>query len=571
VRTGAVGALTRYFISAMLKPPILTELGADYLRRTIASLLAMALITGVFLTRVFFRKYTDLGGLTYPDAYLRALQADTLFMIAVPMLIVGFVTVLLCPLLFPDEIDYQVLTPLPLTRAHVFGAKLAAVAIAGGTVIVAVSAISSFWFPLATAGRRAPYPVLARIAAHAAASVAGSAWMFAAVAALQGLTLVLIPVRWRRAGVALQATLVIVLLLSARYIATLPATLVSSEAMNTMPLAVFPAAWFFGVEQWLLDPGRADGYSTAAANAGKATGVVVLIVAATYAVLYRTAERLAGMSRISGRVRPRPALLSWIETHLHVRSPAFAVTSFIVTGLTRSRLHQFIFILISGAGAAVLAGPISTAMDTGALSPHRAQLAMHAALTAPLVASLAMTLALRAAFLLPMDRGAAWIFRLTEDAGSRGAALDAVAGFFTAAALIASLTVAAIVQPPVFGTATVFAAALTALAAWLAVEVVVADWNRLPFTCSYLPGKRVLAYNLGVLLSAYFVFVYLGAQLLRWSLSSPLRTVAGAALLTAGCMALRRMRRRTWGMQPFEFEDYDPLAVRSLGLLPDER
>ena len=119
MRTGPFGALTRYFIGAMLAPPILSDLGADYLRRTVASLIAMVLVTGVFLTDAVFRKYTDLGGLTYPDAYLRALQADTLFMIAVPMLIVGLVAVLLCPLLFPDEMDYQVLTPLPLTRARV--------------------------------------------------------------------------------------------------------------------------------------------------------------------------------------------------------------------------------------------------------------------------------------------------------------------------------------------------------------------------------------------------------------------------------------------------------------------
>ena len=75
---GPFGALTRYFVSVLLAPPLLTDLGADYLRRTIASLVAMVLVAGIFLTRVFFRKYADLGGLTYPDAYLRALQSDTL-------------------------------------------------------------------------------------------------------------------------------------------------------------------------------------------------------------------------------------------------------------------------------------------------------------------------------------------------------------------------------------------------------------------------------------------------------------------------------------------------------------
>ena len=110
-----------------MRPEVLTEIGADYLRRVIFGVLAILLVLGSFLPRVFFHKYTELGGVVGSDAYLRALQSDTLFMLAVPMFLIGLATVIAGPLLFPDETDYRVLTPLPISRAMLFGAKLVAV------------------------------------------------------------------------------------------------------------------------------------------------------------------------------------------------------------------------------------------------------------------------------------------------------------------------------------------------------------------------------------------------------------------------------------------------------------
>ena len=172
-------------------------------------------------------------------------------------------------------------------------------------------------------------------------------------------------------------------------------------------------------------------------------------------------------------------------------------------------------------------------------------------------------LALRAAFLLPIDRGAAWIFRIAEEPAARTAALDAVAWCVTVPVVISSLVVAAAVQPRILGGMWLVSAAFTVAASLGLIEVVLSDWNRIPFTCSYLPGKRVLAYNLGVVLGAYFVFVYLGAHVIRWSLASPLYTLVVAGLLAAAVSLMRRAQLRTWGVPALDFEDYDPMAVRT--------
>jgi len=73
-----------------------------------------------------------------------------------------------------------------------------------------------------------------------------------------------------------------------------------------------------------------------------------------------------------------------------------------------------------------------------------------------------------------------------------------------------------------------------------------------------------------VVLGTYFVYVYIGAHLVRWSLGHPSRLMVLGGVLLAGYAALRRSRQRSWGRRALEFEDEDPLAIRTLNLLPDE-
>jgi hypothetical protein len=146
-----------------------------------------------------------------------------------------------------------------------------------------------------------------------------------------------------------------------------------------------------------------------------------------------------------------------------------------------------------------------------------------------------------------------------------------VAHLLTFGAIVPAFAVALAITPAVLGPAWIASALLTTLANLLLVEVVLHDWSRLPFTCTYLPGKRVLAYTLGVLLGVYFVFVYIGANLVRASLAHPVRTTVLGALLLAVFTGLRRSRLRAWGKGPLQFEDEDPLAIRTLNLLPDDR
>lgn len=564
--SGAFSTLVRHFAGATLAPDVLTDTGSDHLRRLLFGLLAVLLVLGIFVTRLFFDKYTTLGALVGNTAYLRAVQADSLLMIALPMALVGLAAVAAGPLLFPGETDYRVLTPLPISRALLFGAKLAAVVAIVTTAILTVNMVATFWFPLAISGRKAQHSALARVIAHGIGATAGSFFMCITVMAVQGLTIVAVPAAWqRRTSVVIQTALWVGLLVSFSVIGRLPAMDVTEATIVRPPLAYMPWSWFFGVERWWLDGSGAGGYVRSAQVAAGALLAVTVIVASCYTILYRSAERLAGISGADRRTVQRPGRLAqWFSARFP--PPTVAIIEFIRAGLGRSRLHQFVFMLALGIGIALLVGQMTAAMDGLSVLASQPRAAIQAALSAPLLVGLTFVLGLRAAYRWPLDRGASWIFRMTEVPRTRHLALNGAALFMAGGAWLASMITALVVQPRVLGVVWWPAAVLTSLALFALVEFMLLDWHRIPFACTYLPGTRVLAYHLGALAGQYFVVVIIGSNLIRWAILAPPRTLALAGFLIALWAALRRERRKTWGLLPLEFEDDDPAEVSRLRL-----
>jgi len=68
--------------------------------------------------------------------------------------------------------------------------------------------------------------------------------------------------RWL--GLAVQGGMSAVLLICVPFLVRLPSTVVSADTIVAMPLAAFPPSWFLGVEHWMQDPSRVDGYAAIA-------------------------------------------------------------------------------------------------------------------------------------------------------------------------------------------------------------------------------------------------------------------------------------------------------------------
>jgi len=105
------------------------------------------------------------------------------------------------------------------------------------------------------------------------------------------------------------------------------------------------------------------------------------------------------------------------------------------------------------------------------------------------------------------------------------------------------------------------------LAGVILVELVIRTWRRIPFTCSYIPGKRNIALTFLIALTAYNFFTTIGAGLTALGRFHPSRLLIVVGILIMSAAVLRRYRLRSWGRTPLMFDDDPPDFVQPLQLL----
>ena len=424
--------------------------------------------------------------------------------------------------------------------------------------IVAVNIITTFWFPIAISGRKAQHPLLARLVTHATASLAGSTFMYLAVMAVQGVMIVAVPPAWqRRMSVVVQGAMCVGLLLLLPVVTGMPGMDVTAATVLQPPLAWLPPSWFLGLQRWLLDGAAAGGYADAAARGGVAIAVSLTLVAASYIALYRSAERLAGVAGANRMSRRASTVLAPLFNRMAPQT--VAIVDFIRAGIARSRLHQFVFIIVLDGHRRPDREHRGGHRGRDSSIASRPGAAVQAAISAPLLVALAMVLALRTAMRWPLERNAAWIFRITEDPRTRAAALAGASWTLVVSAWLAAMVTAAVLQPRMIGSTWVVAAALTSVAVLALVEFLLID-SVLDSVCVHVSSRQARArvsHGRAVRAAPSSSSVIAG-NLIRWAVLDPARTTALGGFLIAGWAALRRARLKTWGLAALEFEDDDP-------------
>jgi hypothetical protein len=98
------------------------------------------------------------------------------------------------------------------------------------------------------------------------------------------------------------------------------------------------------------------------------------------------------------------------------------------------------------------------------------------------------------------------------------------------------------------------------------VHMVLLDWRRIPFTCSYLPGKRFIGHSAIIGFAAGLLFTLTATGLLHTALVSLTQwMIITAALVVVGYW-LRERRLATWRQTPLMFEDEFPDQMLQLQL-----
>jgi hypothetical protein len=460
------------------------------------------------------------------------------FLISLTMLIVGVFALLSWDSTFPDRRDVLVLTPLPIRGRTLFVAKVAAVGSALVLVVAAWNSLGAIAWPMILAPHGSGIVGRVRfVGAFLVTLVAAPTFLYCGVLGVQGCAAQL-PRRWYlRASSVLQIAVFILFLsvLCFQPSANSVAELAAPE--HQLAQAWLPTYWFMGLLNE-LSGAFPEGHAVMAPLAYRAVvglAISILVAGTAFFLSYlRTLRKIVEEPDVVSSSRGG----MWLPRFGSL--PQTAVAQFVIRTLLRSRQHRAILALYLGGGLAISAiywtGATQEMHLTGIDFMHRVNIPMLVSSVLMLAAS---WLGTRTVFSLPLDMRAIWLFRVTPSAGGA----DSVAAVRRALLALA-----------VFPVVVVSAALLLWHWPWMpAVEHLLvlgllgsalADlslrgFRKIPFTCSYLPGKSKvhLIFWFGII--PVVIFIHQGALVERDAMASALRFGAVAATLAAVAVAAR--------------------------------
>ena len=534
--------LTEHFFRALFDFGFLSDLAADSFKRVLIGSVGGFIAFGLLMTRAFMVKYAVLLGTGTPERYRRALLGDDMLIIGLPMLLVAFVTLLVSHSLFPDERDFRILGPLPVRRFVVFRAKLTALLMFAG-LFTAAAHVSLLPLTLLTSFNPwGEHNVLLRLIAWAIASIAGSAFAVLTVTAVIGvLVLALSRSQLQSLSTFIRSMVLGLLVVCLPLVSHLP-TLGGALSSRAPWMLFVPPAWFLGFQRTLQ--GLADSWLVQLGVIGLlATLLATTVVGVTYLVLFRQFERLM--------LRPAPTSAPWWRAdRLSVRtrvSPAFeGAYRFTVKTIGRSQLHQGVLVGLSACGI----GLATIFLTSARLSTS--------ATFVPFVLMFACGVGTRAALALPIEYRANWIFQVTEDRIVRREQLRAVDRIVTLYVIGVPLVATVPLLWTAFGTNALLPLAVVAAVGLVFVHAVLLDWRRIPFTCSYLPGKRFIGHSALIGVAACVLFTLTSGAFVRLAMVDGTQGIVVVASLLLIGYWLRERRLLNWTRTPLMFEDEFP-------------
>jgi hypothetical protein len=482
------------------------------------------------------------------------------FLIETAMTVAGLITVLNWDAAFPDKRDLLILAPLPVKRNTLFLAKVAALFAGPALAVLALNIFSGMVWPLLFRAQDSGLVGMLRaLAAYWITLCAASAFFVLTALAVQGLAANLLPRQmFLRLSAVFQATAMCVLL-SVYFLEpslSSPAALVAPS--NQRLLAWLPSYWFLGLFNQLNG-------SMHPALALQATRAWIGLGCCT---LGAGAALLLGYFRLMSKIVEQPDILpqmrsiSWAPRLGYPLTEALALFS--LRTLLRSRQHRMIFSFYLGLGVTIVIGYVHT--TSAALGSSSTSVSGWFLFASMLMMTLTV-LALRMVASIPISLQANWIIRITQVRSAldyqKGVRFSWLAlGVTPVLLVVGSWLMVMYPWRPALGHLS-----LMLLLGMLLVEVCLYTFPKIPFACSYLPGKAQIHIYFWVgllfcmkLLSTAAAFE--GRQLYR--LGRCLIMLLGFGVAALGMRYLSG--RRAASSEELRFEEEYPAAVTTLGL-----
>jgi len=503
----------------------------------------------------FFSGMLAFGGMMFDTRHMDPQQATSAlwsmehFFISTTMLVVGVFAVLSWDSTFPDKRDVLVLGPLPVRARTLFLAKAAALGAALGLTVVSLNIFSGLIWPLHFAS--GGFWGVPRAFAALWISVAGAgAFVFTLVLAAQGLMAQILP---RPIFVRLSPLVQIAAFCT--FIGTyfLEPSVSSPSAMRDQEpmLAWVPSYWFLAAFQRMNGGPR----FALAGRAWSSVAILAALATITYLLSYvRTLRKIVEQPDLAPAARGLsrlPPFGNALQT---------AIVRFSIRTIARSRQHRVVLAFFLAIGFAILILLLHAPAGHNELAQAEAAL-----LFTNYVVLITTIVGIRAVFTMPIALGANWIFRVTA-AGTpddyRAAIRRPLFVLGIAPVWIASACAFFTLWP---WRRAAEHLAILAFAGAIVAYLCLYRFQKIPFTCSFLPGK-----------SKIHMAIMGGPMMLLLVISEAVRTEARAldqtsrvfALLTSMAIATGVIRWFVIRGEEAEvrFEETEAPAVLTLGI-----
>lgn len=410
------------------------------------------------------------------------------FLISTTMLVVGLFAVLSWDSSFPDRRDMLVLAPLPIRVETMLLAKVAAVAAALGATVLALNIFSGitwplFWIP-ANGGA---IGFLRSLAAYWVTTFASGVFIFASVLGLQGAAAQLLSRRmFLRVSALLQiaafSLFICMYFLEPHW--AYPKAMTAEQ--NQAALAWLPSYWFLALFQ-MLNGSMPPALLRLAERAIIGVSAATLGAAVAFLLCY-----FRNLRKIIEEPDIAPARKAFTWPFRIGNATSTAVSNFSIRTLMRSRQHRAIVCFYLGVGFAVVFLYLKSGIerktlhDLGTLNSDQAGVSL---LASSIIMICTAILGTRVAFSMPADLRANWIFRTVPLPRPSDCIFGARRGLLLLAA-VPIWAVSAVLFLSIWPLRmAILHLGILALFAVALAEGSMLTFRKIPFACSYLPGK----------------------------------------------------------------------------------
>jgi hypothetical protein len=523
--------LYREFLFRMVDLELLSSRGD--IHKLLAQVAAMlAALSCVFSLGALRFAYSDLS----QNGLVTASWSVMHFLISTTMMVVGLFTIVCWDSTFPDRRDVLVLAPLPIRARTMFFAKVAALGTALGLAVLAINVCTGIAHPVVMGYRiGGAAGALRSTAAYWLTMYAAGAFLVCAVLAIQGIAAqVLSRARFLKVSGYLQLG-AFALILGVYFLEPLlanPTALAAPEHQRL--LRWLPTYWFLGLFESLngtshpaLEPLSRRAWT---GLTFVSTGALVAFMLSYFRTLRRIVEE--------PDIVPGAHAASW--------SPRFgnslqtALVLFSSRTLLRSRQHRVILAGYAGVGFAIALAYCKSFLYGGSAVAHRWHQVNQPFLIASVVMMAFAVVGMRAVFSLPLELRANWLFRVTavrETPHYLAAIRRSLLALAVAPVWIMSAVCFLSIWPLPIAAGHLLLLGLFGL---IAADLWLYQFQKIPFTCSYLPGKANVHITSLAYLVVFLALAELGVQFEMLAFKNPVNYSKMLLVFVAAAVWARR-------------------------------